>query len=191
MYGALLGGIPAFKIAYVHLERDSRAVAFSLNTRAKRLPEYTERLQLMDTFNPAFIAKNWSKTYACSMLVRHAHPRNVLEISYERLAHNPDAVISQIRLFIQELGFHDLGIAERDAALSRYHSVGGNPIRFDRSIPIVRPDYEWSGSMRWRDRAIVTILTFPFLLRHHWLIRQERAIVPITDKFTNSATADN
>jgi len=192
MYGALLGGIPALKIAYLHLERDSRAVAFSLNARAKRLPEYMERLQLMDTFNPAFIAKNWSKTYACSMLVRHAHPRNTLEMSYERLAHDPDAVIGAIRLFIEELDFPDLGIAENDAALSRYHSVGGNPIRFDRSIPIVRPDYEWSWSMRWRDRAVVTILTIPFLLRHHWLIRQGTSkLVDYPQVFTNNANPEN
>ena len=171
-----LGDISSLNVAYIHLERDSRGVVFSWNTRPKRLPEYIEHAQLMRTVSsPASGALFWSARYACAMLVRRAHPKNMLEVSYEQLAHDPDAVIGAITRFIEGLGFADLGAAGNDVALDRYHSVGGNPIRFDRDIPSVKPDYEWRHQMRWRDRAVVTVLTTPFLIRHYRMIHDGEA----------------
>jgi len=170
-YGMLLGTIPSLDIIYVHLARDSRGVAYS-NTRLKPRPEITTRSAVMDTFSPGRSAALWTSNYALAMTLRHAHPGRVLEVQYENFVRDPNGVVHTIRDFANRIGFPDIGDLQDDAPLNRYHSVAGNPMRFNRAAPTIKIDDEWRTRMRWHDRILVISLTAPFLLRHHWLMRK-------------------
>jgi len=170
-YGMLLGTIPSLDVMYVHLARDSRGVAFS-STRAKSRPEITSRPTMMDTFRPWQSALRWAGTYSLAMNLRAGNSGRVLEVQYENLVQDPDRTVHSIREFAMGLGLPDIGDQHGDTPLSRYHSVAGNPMRFTRATPTILLDDEWRTQMRWRDRALVTSLTAPFLLRHHWLRRR-------------------
>jgi len=174
MYAALLGDIPTLNVAYIHLERDSRGVVFSWASRPKHLPEYLDEERSIPTISSTRGAIFWSIRYAMSMLIGHNHPSNMLEICYELLARDPAGTLEATEQFIEGLDFPNLGASGIDAEIGRYHSVGGNPIRFDRNVPNVRLDDEWRQRMSWCDRTIVTALTTPFLVRHYRIIRDSK-----------------
>ncbi len=46
------------------------------------------------------------------------------------------------------------------------HTVSGNPNRFETGAVALRTDREWQKSMKPRDRALVSALTFPLLRRY-------------------------
>ena len=52
------------------------------------------------------------------------------------------------------------------------HIVAGNPIRFLKGRVEIRPDMVWQEGMRWRDKALVTALTWPLLLKYGYLGRR-------------------
>ena len=52
-----------------------------------------------------------------------------------------------------------------DADPDWYHSVHGNPMRFDGAFTI-RPDVEWHDAMPATTKTLVTLLTQPFLSMH-------------------------
>jgi hypothetical protein len=43
------------------------------------------------------------------------------------------------------------------------HSIHGNPNRFSQGVVTLKPDDEWTMTMRSKDRALVTALTWPLL----------------------------
>ena len=57
------------------------------------------------------------------------------------------------------------------AAFHLYHVGPGNPNRFDTGTVELRQDRAWQKQMKPRDRALVTALTLPLLMRYHYAIR--------------------
>ena len=51
-----------------------------------------------------------------------------------------------------------------DNTLER-HTVSGNPMRFQKEIKI-KADMEWEAKMNISDRRLVTLMTYPMLLRY-------------------------
>jgi len=162
---------------YIHLARDSRGVAFS-NTRLKPRPEITSSSTMMDILRPGRSAVLWAGKYALAMGLRSANRGRVLELQYENFVRDPNRTVQAIREFATNLRFPDIGGKNEDAPLIRYHSVAGNPMRFNRGVPTIRLDDEWRTRMRWHDRIVVALLTAPFLLRHHWLSRKGARLEP-------------
>ncbi len=155
--------------------RDSRAVAFSWMRRQKRRPEFTASNEVFPQFKPSVAAMVWDVTYASTLMMRRPRRDRVLDMRYETFARRPDDTIDSVARFIGSLGFPSLGAQEPDAPLERYHSVAGNPMRFDRSRPVISVDEEWRARMGPRDRAVVTALTAPFLAHHLWRLRRSEA----------------
>jgi hypothetical protein len=61
--------------------------------------------------------------------------------------------------------------SETSVRLRPTHSVSGNPNRFATGTVEVRADDEWVKHMRRTDRALVTALTWPLLLRYEYALR--------------------
>nr|MDQ3591030.1 sulfotransferase [Actinomycetota bacterium] len=59
-------------------------------------------------------------------------------------------------------------VGEREVKLGVSHTVSGNPNRFDTGAVELRTDREWISKMNPRDKALVTALTMPLLLRYHY-----------------------
>jgi hypothetical protein len=54
-------------------------------------------------------------------------------------------------------------------SLSDDHCLWGNPDRMMRGTVTIRPDMAWREQMPLKDKAQVTLLTFPWLLRYGYL----------------------
>jgi hypothetical protein len=68
-----------------------------------------------------------------------------------------------------DLSFIKQGLVELDTN----HTVSGNPSRFQTGSIELRLDGEWKEKMKRSDKAIVTILTWPLLLRYGYLGRRQ------------------
>lgn len=98
-------------------------------------------------------------------------------VRYEDLVASPVQTVTQV--------WRDLGLpgdpvlpmsGPREVVLSGTHSVAGNPMRFQRGPIMLRPDVEWRGKMRARDRVLVTAMTYPAL---KWLGYRARSANPV------------
>jgi hypothetical protein len=149
----------------LHLVRDSRAVAYSW-TRS-RVMQDTADVEYMPTFGPARSALNWASSNLAVDAVRGRgmRPR---AMRYERLVAAPAPELARV-LGDALPGPARAAIAARgDGELSPgvQHTVAGNPIRM-RSGPLrIRVDDAWRAAMPAFDRRMVTLLTFPLLVRY-------------------------
>jgi hypothetical protein len=169
-YGLLLAGLPGIDLRVIHLVRDSRAVAYSWATRVKPHP--------LKGGAPQFaLARNWQAGawwLIANAFTEAARPlrRRYLRVRYEALARRPESVMEEITrfagvepvrpTFVDHQAIFSLGV---------HHSVGGNPMRFDRGAIAVRPDREWRTAMDQRNRRFITAMTWPLLLRYGYLSR--------------------
>lgn len=162
--GASLRSTPGLTPYYLHLVRDSRAVAYSRQQR-KANPDRNEgaleRRSLFDS------AAHWTATNLAADLVRRSHPRSQsMLLRYEDFVNRPrDAILAIIRL-VEEQPVSTPFLQERTVDLNPNHTVSGNPDRFTRGPVELRTDDRWLHKMRRRDSLLTTSLTLPFLLRY-------------------------
>lgn len=164
LYLYLLSQVPGVDLHVVHLVRDSRAVAFS-QQRVKKDPDFLSRPAQLQRFSPRQTAWQWNAVTALLDAARHPRP---LLLRYEDFVLDPSAAIARIWELtgrpLPPLGF----LRSPSITLAPGHSCAGNPDRFQSEVRI-KPDTEWQTKMPPRDRAVVTALTFPLLLRHGYL----------------------
>ena len=169
VYARLLAAIPGVEVAVVHLVRDPRATAWSF-LRAKRLPDFgDDRLMLRQ--HPLVSARRWSLWQAATELLWRRRGGRYLRVAYEDFMRDPRAAVREVAALVGEepAGWPFTGPAS--VRLGVTHSVSGNPNRFGTGEVRLRADEEWRGAMRPADRAMVTALTWPLLLRYHYPLR--------------------
>lgn len=162
--GAILHSIPGVTPYYLHLVRDSRAVAYSRQQK-KANPDREEgaldRRSLFDS------AAHWTATNLVADLVRRSHSRSrSMLLRYEDFVNRPREAISAIVDFLDEQSASLPFLDGRTVVLNPNHTVSGNPDRFIRGPVELRTDDRWLRHMRHRDSLLTTALTFPFLLRY-------------------------
>ncbi len=152
----------------VHLVRDSRGRAFSWQ-RVKRHPLLKDEI-VMRVQPARKAAWAWLGISALTELMLRRRGR-YLWVPYEELTTTPERVLRRVMDFA--------GIAEPVPArgpnggfeLALGHMASGNPMRFEAGEIQVREDDEWRTAMGWREKALVTVLTFPGLVRYGYVGR--------------------
>ena len=164
LYLFLLSQVPGVDLQVVHLIRDSRAVAFS-QRRVKRDPDFLSNPAQLQRFSPRQTAWQWNTVSALLNAARHPRP---LVLRYEDFVLDPSAAVA----WVWELTGRPLPPLDflrlPSITLAPGHSAAGNPDRFQSEVRI-KPDTEWQTKMPPLDRAVVTALTFPLLLRYGYL----------------------
>jgi hypothetical protein len=166
-YAFLLATIPAIELYVVHLVRDSRAVAHSWSKTVVR-PEIPTRPVHMGQMGAAASAQNWMTTNAIAELLRFSSTAYV-RVRYEDLAAAPDQAIESILRATRHSGASSRPMTDqpREVALpSLYHTVAGNPIRFQHRVLPIRLDAEWRAKLSTSHKWIVSAITLPLLLRY-------------------------
>lgn len=164
LYLYLLSQVPGVDLHIVHLIRDSRAVAFS-QQRVKKDPASFSHPAHLQRFSAWQTAWQWNAVSALLDAVRHPRP---LLLRYEDFALDPAAAVARVwELTGRPLPPLDF-LRSPVITLTPGHSSAGNPDRFQSEVRI-KPDTEWQTKMPPVDRAVVTALTFPLLLRHGYL----------------------
>jgi len=171
-YAHFLSTLPGIDVAFVNLVRDARAVAHSWR-RAKTRPEIHWAQAEMDVWPYSKAATDWCYKYVQSSALKQVARRRVLTIRYENLVKDHKSALPLIGSHLARLGMDGAGLGPASlvplqAGTSCYHTVSGNPIRFETAPPVVREDDEWRWAMPRRNQLAVAAITAP-LLAHHRL----------------------
>ncbi len=164
LYLFLLSQVPGVDLQIVHLVRDSRAIAFS-QQRVKKEPASLSNPAQLERFSPWQTAWQWN---AVTLLMDGVRDPRPLRLRYEDFIADPAAAVARVwaqtgRL-VPPLDF----LRSPVVRLPPGHSASGNPDRFHSEVRLTL-DLEWQTKMPPLDRAVVTALTFPLLLRHGYL----------------------
>lgn len=166
-YAYLLAALPEIELRLLHLVRDSRAVAFSWSRKRLR-PEVHDRVEYMPIFSAKRACFIWLRANVLMDLLRSRLDSATL-LRYEDYVGDEEALVRSCA---------HLGISPpptgADAAetVPQWHTVSGNPIRFDRQRSTVTADDEWREQMGMRALRTVTLLTAPSLRRYGYTWRR-------------------
>lgn len=167
-YGYLLSTIPDIDLYVVHLVRDARAVAYSWQ-RVKSVPHPKTPWKLKYR-GPVLSSWMWIRSNLFTEIFwPHKNPKT-LSVRYEDFVKNPQdtvqAILDLTDQHVERLPF----VQEHEIAFEPVHTVAGNPVRHQRKSSItLKLDEEWSTQLSRKDRRIVTLLTWPLLLRYGYL----------------------
>jgi hypothetical protein len=174
-YGRLLQMAPKIDLRVLHLTRDPRACAFSLqrNKPARDRPEGGS----MRRQPPWKAALTWNLWNLAAERLASPDPSKYLRMRYLDLVTAPNDELARIAKFV--------GIDENDATramtdgaieLGTNHSVAGNPVRLESRLEI-QPDLEWTQRLDPKDRRIVEAITRPVMARYGYDRRTPTASV--------------
>jgi hypothetical protein len=162
-YGQLLAQLPEVDLRLIFLVRDARAVAYSWQRKKpKPSPQGQIHIRLA---SPLRAALSWvGHNLAAELLVRSAGVPS-LRVQYEQFVASPGQAIKRIVRFANESSpLPEIG--DGYVFMKTHHTVEGNPDRFRTGPLTLALDDEWRLKMRPFDRALVTLLTWPLLLRY-------------------------
>jgi hypothetical protein len=171
-YGAMLDMLPGFEVRVVHLIRDPRATAYSW-LRKKRLPDRAGTA-FMQQQGPVKASALWALWNTAAGLLWRRSPR-YLRVHYEEFVREPRVVVDRILAHAGLAGASAPFVSDSEVELSANHTVAGNPSRFSTGRVAIRADDEWTTRMRRWDRARVTAVTWPLLVRYGYPMRPSRS----------------
>ena len=163
-HGFILATIPQIDLFTLHLIRDSRAVAYSWR-REKIRPEIYWEQKFMGQRKIITSATRWNSLHKLAEKLQHTSKQYAL-LRYEDLVSNPKKSLLGL--------FTDLGIEQPSldfiddfhANLKTSHTVSGNPVRFTNKEIKIKSDIEWRHAMANRHKWLVTLITWPLLLKY-------------------------
>ncbi len=168
---ALLAGASDVTVYCAHIVRDPRGVLFS--RRKRSAPEDPARANPLEAVKTAVY---WMLRHLTFDAIRRRYgPERSFVIIYEHLVEDPNpALRTACRL---------LGVAEPAGQLRsgvpvsvpEVHGPDGSTLRrFASTEVVLKEDDRWRSDLHPLDRALVTLLTFPMLLRYGYRIRTKR-----------------
>jgi sulfotransferase family protein len=163
-YGLVLDQVHGVDLHVVHLVRDPRATAYSWRRR-KSLPDKRGG-GFMQQQGPLKASALWTMWNTGAATFWRHEPGRYLRVRYEDFVREPQETIERICAFAGEPFAGSPFVSANEVELAPSHSVAGNPSRFTTGRVVLRPDDEWRTKMRTMDRAVVTAVTWPLLLRH-------------------------
>jgi hypothetical protein len=170
-YALALLDLPGLEVDVLHLVRDPRATAFSWQ-RWRRLPDVADG-RWMQRQSPAKSACLWLLwNLVTETLVRRRLRGRYLRIRYEDLVDSPLGTVEDIRRLIGSPP-GATSLSDDTVSLEPTHTVAGNPGRLTQGSLHLVPDVEWVRAMCRRDRWLVTLLTWPLLVRYGYRVRPE------------------
>lgn len=163
---------PLLDIRVLHLVRDSRAVAFSLQRR--KLDPGRASGAFMNREGPERTARYWTKINLLTHVVGRAHGR-YLRVRYEDLLNDPKGQLERVAAFMGLSLAPTPFLSEGFADLTTQHTIGGNPDRLRTGPVPLRLDDEWTGRMAPTQRRAVISRTWPLMAAYGYLGRRANA----------------
>lgn len=163
-YGYLLDRSPGFDLSVVHLVRDPRAAAFSW----RRVKESGAGRHLLRQ-HPLRSTAYWMVWNTAIPYFWRRPGKKYALLTYESFVVDPQHRIEEILRFAG-VGRRPLPFVDANTVLLRpTHGVGGNVERLKTGRVPLRIDDEWERRLAWHDRALVTSLTWPWLVKYgYW-----------------------
>jgi len=164
---ALALSLAGIDVRVIHLVRDVRGVAHSLAKPDVARPHATAGTDVMWHVGPASAAARWVACQSEADLLRHRGIA-VARLRYEDFVRQPRRGITRAlgELTIPATASQLAHIAQGRISLGTSHGLSGNPSRFAAGEVTLRVDETWRDAMSRRDRAVVTAIGLPQLIRH-------------------------
>jgi hypothetical protein len=146
--------LDGFRSHLIHLVRDPRAVAYSFLTPKVR-KEVHWTTEEMKVLSPLRSALSW----------------DFINLAVEQLARKiPSSLLVRYEDFMRDTSSLEAFLATICATDTkppqvRWHSVSGNPSRFDDRMPELKEDRRWVKGLGARDRRLVELATAPLMQR--------------------------
>jgi len=165
-YLAMLAQVSSIDVHIIHLVRDPRAVTHSwLRPRVADPDGRTT----MPRFKAVKSALLWIIMNVTAEWFAFRTGLPYVRVRYEDLVADPNRIMGQLRSgILREAGLElaEAGtLDEKDIKLDVFHSISGNPMRFQQGRTPIVEDAAWKGDSRGR-KAIVGALTFPLRWRY-------------------------
>lgn len=162
-YAHLLANMEEIDLRILHLIRDPRGVAHSLQKR-KTNPAIPGEDDYMVRKNLVQSVGKWSYANLTVPLLRQSASEYTLE-RYEDLAKNPRYVMERL---LSDLDFPEKNVSwiDRDDCVTLHtsHTVSGNPMRFKTGTIQIYLDQGWKTESPSQKKFWVTVLSLPLLL---------------------------
>jgi len=167
-HGFVLREIQDIELYVIHLVRDSRAVAYSLQ-RKKQKPDIYWKTAYMPRKGFLRSTHGWLLANLLTQFLGTMVPRYII-VNYEDLAESPRETITILleHLDLQAVNLNFF-VNERRIKLGLAHTVAGNPIRFMKGEVKIYPDKEWERNMSFYKRCAISAITYPLLKRYQTL----------------------
>ncbi len=166
-FGYALSRLSCADLYVVHVVRDPRAVAYSLQ-RKKRQTDGGAR-SYVPRHSPIRTALQWVVINRAADAIRARLPDRYILIRYEDFMTEPEEVIARIVEFLGENSARTPFVEGRTVQLGTNHTVSGNPNRFHAGTVVLRLDDEWESQMGRLSKAIVSVLTWPMRRRYGYI----------------------
>lgn len=175
-YAMQLVGVPGLRLQVLHLVRDPRAAAFSWRRR-RRQPDLGETafMERRGAAKSALLWRVWNGS-----LERMCRNRGIdyRMLNYESFVADPRGELRRLLRGFElvepaqvEPALDEIFEAPDVVRLSGNHTVAGNPARHQHGSITLTPDDEWRDRLSPVSRRIVTLLTWPTLLRFGYRAR--------------------
>jgi hypothetical protein len=164
LYGYYLSLIPSIDFYVVHLVRDPRGFAHSHS----RIKFSSENVSWSEKRNPLRSALSWFKK---NLVIELFFPRikgKYLRVRYEDFIENPTNVLANIGnmlgINLERFDF----IQGKTVNLGKHHLTRGNidaVIKGEEEL-VLKLDERWKRDMKWWNIVLVTLITWPLLLKY-------------------------
>lgn len=169
-YALALCGSPGIRVHLIHLVRDSRGIAYSMQKRKRReRKDSVDHAQWMPRRSPLGSAVKYNLENSLTHFAGRRGGSYHL-VRYEDLVKSPRTVLMDISEHIGAGRNGSIPIDGSTMTLKENHTISGNPVRFERGEVSLQPDVEWKREMALSHRILVTAMTSPFLLRYGYRI---------------------
>ncbi|RPI31568.1 MAG: sulfotransferase [Chloroflexota bacterium] len=167
-YGYLISHLSSIDLHILHFVRDARAVAYSWSKKKLFNP---------DPVNPDYMAQKgplksafqWNARNAFTELLLRQAPEKYMQLKYEDFVQAPRQSVESILNFLCEPAMSLPFESDKSVRLKENHSVFGNLVRFQTGVVNIQLDKEWKSKMSSLNKAAVTLLTLPLLVKYGYL----------------------
>lgn len=169
---ALLTMVPGVRPFLVHLVRDPRGVARSMQ-RVLRMQESSSDPVELEPSGPVSSSLGWLRDNLAIEIIRPRYAGRSLLVRYEDLANDPRESLGRVVDMVagtRQLDFLRSGVA----TVGGNHTVWGNPARFKTGEIRIRPDAAWHDSLSRKDKLLASTVSLPLLRRYHYQLMDGR-----------------
>lgn len=160
---ALLMMMPEFDPTFVQVLRDPRGTVNSiLRDNARRQAAKHGRL-----VQSSYAALSWAAgNMACAAVRRAAGPGRSMLVHYEEFVSRPRETVAALTELAGRPAQPTVADDSGAIRMREVHTVGGNNNRFRTGAVEVREDATWRSQLNRLDRAVVTTVCAPLMVRY-------------------------
>lgn len=168
-HAMLLRRLPGVELHVIHLVRDARAVAHSMQ-REKPRPDIHWEKAVMPKYPPGKAAVRWTLVNLIDERLKRGSA-SYTRLRYEDFVREPGPFLQRLLARVDAAGRDTAFLRGHDLTLrgEPNHTVSGNPARFAEGTVRIKADEAWRTEMPAKTRRLVTLLAAPGLHRYGYL----------------------